>query len=393
MAGPRRAALAAFAALSLTSLFADMAYEGARSVLGPYLRSLGAALVVAGAVSVGDLVSYAFRFAGGELAHRLRGPRAYWGLTFLGYAVNLLAVPLLALAGSWWLALALVLAERAGKGLRAAPRDAILAEVSSGVPRGLAFSLHELADQAGAVSGALVVAAALRGHGYRHAYALLAVPAALALASLLAAYLAYPTPREALRPRSGGAPGLPRGAARLALAAGLGMAALMHWAQASYRLSASGVTGVDVALLYSLAMLSDAALAVPLGLLYDRRPRAALALGPALSASATLALLAPKPTLGATLWGAAMSAYETAYRAAAAGVPQGARARAYAALYASMGAGWALGNLAMSLLPPGAAAALAVAAGLAGAAAALAPPGGWGEEGYYLACRALWGQR
>ena len=389
-----RAMLLAFAALAATSLFADMAYEGARSVLGPYLESLGAALVVAGAVSVGDLVSYAARFLGGELAQRLASPRAYWGLTFLGYIVNLAAVPLLALAGEWWLAFALVIVERTGKGLRTAPRDAILAEVTQGIPRGLAFSLHELADQAGAVSGALLVAAELRGHGYKHAYAMLAIPAALALASLSAAYAAYPRPREArlAAGRRGGS--LPEGLARVALAAGLGMAALMHWAQASYRLYARGVTGVEVALLYSAAMLSDALLAVPLGALYDRAPTASLSLGPLLSAAATATLLlSASPIPGAVLWGAAMAAYETSYRAAMAGAPEGARARAYAALYASMGAGWAAGNLVMSLLPPRAAAALAVAAGLAGAAVLLAPPSSEEEEGYYLACRILWGRR
>ncbi len=388
-----RRAILAFTALALTSLFADMAYEGARSAIGPYLGYLGAGLLVAGAVSVGDLVSYLFRFVGGELAQRLASPRAYWGLAFLGYTVNLVAVPLLALAGRWWEAFALVIVERTGKGLRTAPRDAILAEVTTGVSRGLAFSLHEVADQAGAVAGALLVAGALRGHGYHWAYALLGVPAVLALASLAVAAAAYPRLEEARLARGARRGRLPPEVVRASLAAGLGMAAFMHWAQASYRLGLAGLSPAAVAALYSAAMLSDAAMAPLAGALYDRAPRASLSLGPALSALATvLVLLAPgEPLAAAVAWGLAMGVYETSYRAAIAGAPPGLRGRAYAALYASMGAGWALGNLAMAALPARAGAALALALGILGALTPLAPAPSEEPGEYYETCRILWG--
>jgi hypothetical protein len=389
-----RAALLAFVGLAMTSLFADMTYEGARSVIGPYMGYLGAGLVVAGAISVGDLVSYLFRFIGGEAAQRLASPRAYWGLAFLGYAINLVAVPLLALTGRWWEAFALVIIERSGKGLRTAPRDAILAEVSSGIPRGLAFSLHEVADQVGAVAGALIVAAALKSHGYHWAFLLLGVPAGLALASLAAASMAYPRLEEARLARE--APErLPGEIVRVSITAGLGMAAFMHWAQASYRLASKGLSPASVAALYSIAMLCDALIALPAGALYDRRPTAGLSLAPALSVAATItALLAPAWGVAvAVLWGLAMGVYETAYRAAIAGAPVGLRGRAYAALYASMGAGWALGNLALALLPPKAGAMLALALGALGILTLLAPTGDEEPRGYYEACRILWGGR
>lgn len=387
-----RAALLAFVGLAATSLFADMAYEGARSVIGPYIGYLGAGLVVAGAVTIGDLVSYLFRFIGGEAAQRLASPRAYWGLAFLGYTVNLVAVPLLALTGRWWEAFALVIVERGGKGLRTAPRDAILAEVSSGIPRGLAFSLHEIADQAGAVAGALVVAAALRSHGYHWAFLILSVPAGLALVSLAIAGMAYPMLEEARLARE--APGrLPGEAVRVSTAAGLGMAAFMHWAQASYRLASAGLSPASVAALYSIAMLCDALIALPAGALYDRRPRVGLSMAPALSAAATVViLLAPSWGVAvAILWGLAMGVYETAYRAAIAGVPAGLRGRAYATLYASMGAGWALGNIALALLPPRVGALLAVILGALGILTLFTPIGEEEPRGYYRACRILWG--
>ncbi|GAB6148616.1 MFS transporter [Stetteria hydrogenophila] len=378
----RRAALAAFAALSLTSLFADATYEGARSVSGPFLEYLGAGILAAGALSVGDLIAYAGRVAGGILAHRSGRPGVYWLLVFTGYTVNLVAVPLLALAGRWWEAFALYTVERVGKGVRTAPRDAILASVAEDLGperRGLIFSLHETADQVGALAGGLIVAAALvKAGSYRLAFTILAVPAAAALASLAAAYHWYPEPRVSRPPGGPGRPAVPGWAAGLSLAAGLGMASFMHWGLASYRLSTLGIPAGEVALLYTAAMAADAAAALPIGVLYDRSPAATLALGPLASAAATTLLALQASPLAASLaWGVAMAFYETAFRASAARAPPESRAAVYTMLYASMGAGWTLGNIALArlLANPHAAASLAWALAAAGALTALLKAG------------------
>jgi hypothetical protein len=73
-----------FLLLSFVSLFADITYEGARSISGPYLELLGATLIVAGGVSVGELVSYVARFAGGLVVFGLASSTAYWALLILG---------------------------------------------------------------------------------------------------------------------------------------------------------------------------------------------------------------------------------------------------------------------------------------------------------------------
>jgi hypothetical protein len=84
--------------LGVVSLFADMTYEGARSAVGPFLGMLGASAFAIGIVSGGgELVGYALRLWSGRLADRTRH---YWAITFAGYALNLLAVPLLAAAGN-----------------------------------------------------------------------------------------------------------------------------------------------------------------------------------------------------------------------------------------------------------------------------------------------------
>ena len=106
--------------VGVMSLFADMTYEGARSVNGQFLGSLGAsALAVSTVAGLGELAGYGLRFLSGRWVDRRH---AYWPTAIFGYVVNLLAVPALALAGRWPVAAALMLLERTGKGIRNPPR-------------------------------------------------------------------------------------------------------------------------------------------------------------------------------------------------------------------------------------------------------------------------------
>src|SRR5215475_11847431 len=96
--------------LGIVSLFADMTYEGARSVIGPFLQDLGASATQVGIIAgVGEMIGASLRFFSGRLADRTR---AYWPITFIGYGVNILAVPAMAFAGNWQIAALLVAAER-----------------------------------------------------------------------------------------------------------------------------------------------------------------------------------------------------------------------------------------------------------------------------------------
>ena len=94
----RRNAYAIILLFGIVSLFGDMIYEGARSVAGPYLYILGgSAFVVAFVAGFGEFIGYGLRLVSGYVAD---ATHHYWALTFLGYGM-LLAVPVLALAGSW----------------------------------------------------------------------------------------------------------------------------------------------------------------------------------------------------------------------------------------------------------------------------------------------------
>src|ERR1700685_1240530 len=97
----RTAAMRLIICLGVVSLFADMTYEGAHSIIGPYLKDLGAtAAQVAMIAGLGEMLAASLRFFSGRFADRTG---AYWTITFCGYAMNVIAVPALALASNWQL--------------------------------------------------------------------------------------------------------------------------------------------------------------------------------------------------------------------------------------------------------------------------------------------------
>ncbi len=340
--------------LGLVSLAADMTYEGARSVTGPFLGVLGAgAVVVATTSGLGELVGYGLRAASGYLSDRTG---RYWAVTGVGYAVNLLAVPLLAVAGRWEVAAGLIVAERVGKAVRTPARDAMLSHAAAAVGRGWGFGLHEALDQVGAVAGPLLVAAVLAaGGGYRTAFAVLAAPAVVALATLLLARLSYPSPRrlEAEVP-SAPAPWPRRFWLYLAgtglVAAGFADFPLVAFHVARHRLAPDAW----IAGLYALAMGVDALAALVVGRLYDRAGVVVLAW--AVAAAALFAPLVfvgslPGVLVGVALWGLGMGAQESVMRAAVAGlVAPPHRGAAFGLFHAWYGVTWFAGSALMGVL-------------------------------------------
>src|SRR5881628_3287520 len=187
----RKAAFRFIVALGFVSLFADMTYEGAHSVIGPLLKDLGASATQVGIIAgFGEMIAASLRYFSGRLADRTR---AYWTITTLGYFLNLVAVPLLAFAGNWQVAAALVVAERTGKALRGPAVDVLLSEATEVVGHGKGFGLHTAMDQTGAVLGPLLVAASVaRTHHFGPAFLWLGVPAVAAFIALLFARAARP---------------------------------------------------------------------------------------------------------------------------------------------------------------------------------------------------------
>src|SRR5437762_12878661 len=111
--------------IGIVNLFADMAYEGGRSIAGPFLGSLGASATVIGFVAgFGELLGYSLRSVSGYFADKTQ---RYSIATFLGHLINVLAVPALALAGNWPLAGGWIIAERTGRAIRKPAVDPMIA--------------------------------------------------------------------------------------------------------------------------------------------------------------------------------------------------------------------------------------------------------------------------
>ena len=136
------------------SLAADMVYEGARSITGPLLASLGASAVLVGVVTgAGEAMSLVLRLVFGSWADR---SGRYWTLTLAGYAMTAICVPALAVtpfvAGAGLVvACVLILAERTGKAVRSPAKTALLAQAATGVGLGRGFAVHKALDQLGAI--------------------------------------------------------------------------------------------------------------------------------------------------------------------------------------------------------------------------------------------------
>jgi MFS family permease len=355
-AASRQSAIRFIVALGTISLFADVTYEGARSINGPFLGMLGAGAAIIGIVSgAGELAGYVLRLFSGIAVDRTR---AYWTLTIAGYIINLLAVPCMALAGHWGVAAALIIAERAGKAIRTPARDVMLSQASNIVGRGWGFGLHEFMDQVGAFLGPLLAALVLaRTHHYARAYAVLAIPAGLALCSLFTAIKFYPDPSRFEEPKARGikTSGLPFAFWIYMAAAGLLAAGFVDFPLIAFHFSKTSLaTPPEIPVFYAAAMGVEALTALVFGKLFDRIGMPVLILGVLFSAASSPLVFFGSFYValgGMALWGAGMGAQQSLLRAKIADlVPAERRGAAYGIFNTAYGILWFAGSSAIGIL-------------------------------------------
>lgn len=341
--------------IGIVSLFADMTYEGARSINGPFLAVLGASGVVVGVVSgLGELIGYSLRLVSGVISDKTG---RYWTITLLGYAVNLIAVPLLALAGNWQMAVVLMIFERIGKGIRVPPRDAMLSYATQRMGRGWGFGLHEALDQIGAIIGPLIIAAVLYNReGYRFGYAVLLIPALLALGMLALARFLYPRPRDLeIKQTSLQVQGFSRHFWLYIAGASLIAAGFADFPLIAYHFEkAATVPSTLIPVLYAVAMGVDALSALLFGRLFDRLGLLTMMIVALISSFfAPLVFLGNLnlALVGMALWGVGMGAQESIMRAAIGNIvsPE-RRSTAYGVFNTSYGIFWFLGSLLIGVL-------------------------------------------
>jgi MFS family permease len=357
------------------SLAADMVYEGARSVYGPLLASLGASALVVGAVTgAGEAAALLLRLVSGSLADRTR---RYWTLTIAGYALTAVCVPLLALtpllgAAGLAVAAALILAERIGKAVRSPAKSALLADAAGHIGMGRGLGVHKALDQIGAFTGPLLVAAVVAANAGAlwPGLAALAVPGAVTMALLVVTRRRTPRPTDPpsptrtdpgadhaqqTAPSRTAAPRLPAPFLRFAIGTALCTAGLVTFGLISFHLVQRHlVPAAGVPVLYAAAMAAGALAALATGEAYDRLgPRTLLTLPLLVAAVPALAFSAGlRPVvLGVLLWGAAVGVQDSTVKALVADlVPRHRRATAYGIFAGVQGAGALIGGIATGAL-------------------------------------------
>lgn len=350
----RRSALAFVVLFGVISLCGDIVYEGARSITGGYLETLGASAFAVGVVAgFGELVGYGLRLVSGYVSDRTG---RYWAITIFGYGLTMVAVPLLALAGRWELAALLIILERTGKAIRTPARDAMLSHATAQIGRGWGFGIHEALDQVGATTGALFVAAAVAVGSYETGFAVLAVPGLLAMGILFMVWRRYPNPRD-LEPAAPAltTTGFPRRFWIYLAAVGLVAAGFADFPLIAFHFQRESVVAEHVIpLFYAAAMAADALAALVFGRLYDRLGLSILLLAIVLSAGFAPLVFLGGPALallGMISWGIGLGAQESIMRAAVAPmVAAERRGTAYGIFNTGYGLAWFLGSATMGLL-------------------------------------------
>jgi len=343
--------------LGLVSLFADMTYEGGRSVLGPYMDYFKATGTIVGALSIGELLMHLSKGLGGYLGDRAGSEKGKWTILFAGYGLNLLSVPLLAFAVNWIDVFILVIAERVGKGLRTPVRDALLAEASVNYGRGKAFGIHEALDQVGAMAGPLYLGLSIMtGHTYKVGFLLLSIPAAISLTILAYTYLwskSNIVVFKAVESKDLVLTNL--SLSTYILLVSLLSAGIVQWALLSFILAKGGINVSFIAYAYAAAMGIDALTALGAGFIYSRIRLKTLWAVPLLSVLASLPFISPESVslvlVSIISWGIVMGLEESVFRAALGDIAsESSLAGAYGAFGLSVGLAGFVGNLFMGYL-------------------------------------------
>lgn len=349
--------------LGLVSLFGDVVYEGARSVTGPYLGSLGASAATVGFIAgFGELLGYGLRLFSGRLATTTK---KYWPIIMTGYCVNLLSVPALALTSNWISAAACVFSERIGKSIRTPARDVVLADAATDVGQGTGFALHQTLDSIGAVVGPLFVASLMFSfHQYHIAFSALLLPA---LASLGLLWYAWKRANIA-NPAHGITSKLAKAEETnvtntsfsrefwiYTVAMSLVAAGFVDYPLIGFHLYKHlHLSAASIPLIYTVAMAVEMLVALPLGNLFDRHGLAVVVAATVLGTIAVPLAFSSNvvaAVAGIALWGIGIAAQNSIVKATIVDLCDiKQRANAYGLFGTIYGIGWFAGSTAIGFL-------------------------------------------
>jgi MFS family permease len=337
----------------IISALGDITYEGARSVTGPYLQTLGASAFAIGLVTgLGEFLGYALRIASGYWVDRTK---SYWAITYLGYAL-LLSVPLLAFTGHWQIAALFFILERVGKAIRSPGKDTMLSFAAKQVGTGYGFGLVEAIDQIGAFIGPLLLTLSFSlTNSYRAGFLWTIVPVLLLLGILSYLRIKVPTP-ETMETSLSKETGTVKTDAALPSSfwwyiafSFISMVGFVNFPLLSFHMNRHHVISPTwIPILYAITMGVDAIVALWAGKHYDRGGFKVLLWIPILNIPVALLGFVNDSwmlVIASICWGALMGIQETIMKAAIADlIPTYMRGRAFAIFNIILGLAMLIGS-------------------------------------------------
>ena len=342
----------------IVSMFSDMTHESVTSIRGVFLSIVGASAATIGFVSgLGELIGYGMRYVFGRIADRTK---RYWPMVFLGYALELAAIPALALVGEhgWIAACLLLVVQRMGKAVKKPAKDTITSFASFGLGQGKSFAILELLDQIGAFLGPvlLYVVMLFKTSGstferYSFCFAMLIIPAVITMLMLWLTRRKFPNPEQfEPTPKEYTPFKMQRQFIYYIIGISLFAFGFIDYSLIIMHVSRLNIFSSDtIPLIYAGAMIIDAIAALIFGWLFDHRGTLALVLSTMLSVLFPILIFgfgSRVPVLwGVAMWGVGMGAQETILKAAVATmVPKQSRATGYGIFECSFGFFWFIGS-------------------------------------------------
>ncbi len=356
--------------MGIVSLLADMTYESARSLIGPYLLFLGASASAVGFVSgLGEFIGYTIRLVFGFVVDKTK---KYWLFTILGYSINLIAIPLLAVVppNGWIWAAILIVCERLGKAVRAPAKTTLVSFAAKRVGTGKGFGFVEVLDQIGAMLGPLLLFFIMQWKEsagtyaqYQWAFASLAIPALLTLIVLTISKALFPKAEEfELTDSEVDAPTQKLELKKIKpillyiIAIGLLAVGMADFPLMAFHIETNKVIDIKyITLLYMMVMGVDGLAAFIFGNLYDKKGAITLWIAAIIGLSfAPLVFLTTNITnivIGLILWGVLLGAMESiALAYIADNVEVNYRGRILGIYYTFYGITWFIGSWLMGIL-------------------------------------------
>lgn len=356
--------------MGIVSLLADITYESARSLIGPYLLFLGASASAVGFVSgLGEFIGYTVRLLFGFVVDKTK---KYWLFTILGYSINLIAIPLLAVVppNGWIWAAILIVCERLGKAVRAPAKTTLVSFAAKRVGTGKGFGFVEVLDQIGAMLGPLLLFFIMQWKEsagtyaqYQWAFASLAIPAILTLIVLTISKALFPKAEEfELTDSEVDAPTQKLELKKIKpillyiIAIGLLAVGMADFPLMAFHIETNKVIDIKyITLLYMMVMGVDGLAAFIFGNLYDKKGAMTLWIAAIIGLSfAPLVFLTTNITnivIGLILWGVLLGAMESiALAYIADNVEVNYRGRILGIYYTFYGITWFIGSWLMGIL-------------------------------------------